>query len=168
MVDYAISPDDFLYLSEELGHHIELCTPTQTRSPVPELGFSKGISYAKRRLRGHVIEQKSAIPTETGMIRTIATNLVACVSSKDFKITDLNPDTRIAYSGELFQVEHKKEYAHRGTSIYHELKLINASTASGDTVAQPDENLEYIPPAQTAILQKITTPTPTPQLDFNF
>lgn len=165
MTNYDITPEDFLFLSEELGHNIELCAPTQTQSAVPELGFAKGISYSKRKLRGHVIEQKSAIPTETGIIRAIATNQVACVSSKDFKIADLRPDVRIAYNGELFQVEHKKEYTHRGTSLYHELKLINASTASGDTVSQPDENLEYIPPVPPTILQIIQPPV---QLDFNF
>jgi hypothetical protein len=166
MVNYAITPDDFLFLSEELGHNIELCTPTQTQSAVLELGFPKGISYTKKKLRGHVIEQKSAIPTETGIIRAIATNQVARVSSKDFKIADLGPNVRISYSGELYQVEHKNEYTHRGVSIYHELKLINASTASGDTVAQPDENLEYIPPVQPTILQNIQTPVTQP--DFNF
>lgn len=165
MTNYDITPEDFLFLSEELGHNIELCTPTQTQVAVPELGFPKGISYTRRKLRGHVIEQKSAIPTETGIIRAIAINQVACVSSKDFKISDLTPDVRIAYKGELFQIEHKKEYTHRGTSIYHELKLINASTASGDTVAQPDENLEYIPPVPQTIVQNVQPPV---QPDFNF
>lgn len=165
MTNYAITPEDFLYLSEELGHNIELCTPTQTQSAVPELGFPKGISYTKRKLRGHIIEQKSAIPTDTGIIRAIAVNQVACVSSKDFKITDLKPDVRIAYSGELFQVEHKKEYTHQGKSLYHELKLINASTASGDTVAQPDENLEYVAPVLPVVVPSIQSPT---QPDFNF
>lgn len=165
MTNYDITPEDFLFLSQELGHNIELCTPTQTQSAVPELGFPKGISYTKRRLRGHVIEQKSAIPTDTGIIRAIAVNQVACVSSKDFKITDLSPDVRIAFNGELFQVEHKKEYTHQRRSIYHELKLINTSTASGDTVAQPDENLEYIPPVQPVVLQNIQPPI---QPDFNF
>ena len=165
MSNYDISPDDFLYLSEELGHKIELCTPTQTQLAVPELGFPKGVSYAKRRLRGHVIEQKIAIPTDTGFVRAIASNQIACVSSKDFKLSDLTPNVRIAFNGELFQVEHKKEYTHRGHSLYHELKLISASTAIGDTVEQPDENLEYIAPASPQI-SVISIPPSEP--DFNF
>lgn len=165
MGNYNITPDDFLYISGELDHNIELCTATQTQPVVLELGFPKGVSYTKRKVRGHVIEQKSAIPTETGIIRAIATNLVACVSSKDFKITDLTPGSRIAYNGELFQVEHKKEYTHQGKSIYHELKLTSASTAIGDTVAQPDENLEYIAPIP---LPSILIPPPPSQPDFDF
>ena len=164
MINYAITPEDFLFLSEELGHNIELCTPMQTQVAVVELGFPKGIDYTKKKLRGHVIEQKRAIPTEAGMVRAIASNLVACVSSKDFKISDLTANCRLAYNGELFQIEHKKEYTHRGVSLYHELKLTNPSIASGDTVAQPDENLEYIPSAQPTILQNIQAPQP----DFNF
>ena len=165
MGNYNVTPEDFLYLSAELAHNIELCTATQTQSAVVELGFSKGVSYTKRKVRGHIIEQKSAIPTETGIIRAIATNLVACVSSKDFKIADLTPGSRIAYNGELFQVEHKKEYTHQGNSIYHELKLINASKFNSNTVTQPDKTLEYIPPIP---LQNIPIPPPPSQPDFDF
>lgn len=165
MGNYNITPEDFLYISAELDHNIELCTVVKTQPIVTELGFPKGVSYVRKKVRGHIIEQKSAIPTETGIIRAIATNLVACVSSKDFKITDLTPGSRIAYNGELFQVEHKKEYTHQGNSIYHELKLISASMAIGDTVAQPDENLEYIPPEP---LPSILIPSPPSQPDFDF
>ena len=161
MSDYLITPEDFLYISQELGHTIELCTPTVTQQADSVLGFSQGVSYTKRKLRGHVIPQKSAIPTDSGIIRAV-TNLIACVSSFDFKISDLNPNVRIAYQGDLFQVEHQKEYTHQGRSIYHELKLISASTFNGRTVSQPDSNLDYAVP----------TPTPTvlvqSQPNFNF
>jgi hypothetical protein len=162
MNSYLITPTDFLYISQELNHTIELCTPTVTQQSDPTLGFSAGISYTKRKLRGHIIEQKAAIPTATGIIRAVA-NLVACVSSLDFKIADLNTDVRINYQGELYQVEHQKEYTHQGTSIYHQLKLISGSNFKSHTDIQPDSNLDY------RTISSITSNISIPQkLDFNF
>jgi hypothetical protein len=162
MNSYLITPADFLYISQELGHTIELCAPTVTQQSDPTLGFSAGISYTKRKLRGHVIEQKAAIPTATGIIRAVA-NLIACVSSLDFKISDLNTDVRINYQGELYQIEHQKEYTHQGTSIYHQLKLISSSNFRTHSDAQPDNNLDHV--SNIAIQPNTLTP---PQADFDF
>ena len=166
MTNYLIRPEDFLYISQELAHVIELCTPTVIQSADSKLGFSKGISYARRKLRGHILEQKAAIPTTTGIVRAV-TNLVANVSSLDFKISDLTSDVRIGYQGELFQVEHQKDYTHQGKSIYHQLKLVNASKFSRNTVEQPDNNLDVIalPPASAPVIP-IALISSEP--DFNF
>lgn len=166
MTNYLITPEDFLYISQELAHVIELCTPTVTQSADSALGFSQGISYSRRKLRGHILEQKAAIPTTGGWIRAV-TNLVANVSSLDFKISDLSSDVRIGYQGELFQVEHQKEYTHQGKSIYHQLKLVNASKFSGHTASQPDNNLDHLvlPPTSVPV---ITIAPISLEPDFDF
>lgn len=167
MSNYLITAEDFLYLSQELAHVIELCTPTETQRADTALGFAQGISYAKRKLRGHIIEQKAAIPTDSGIVRAVAF-LVANVSSLDFKISDLNSTIRIAYQGELFQIEHQKEYTHQGKSIYHQLKLISASNFSGHTAAQPDKNLDYTPPPPALMPAIPVIPIVVAEPDFNF
>jgi hypothetical protein len=166
MNSYLITPADFLYISQELGHVIELCTPTVTQQSDPTLGFSAGISYTKRKLRGHIIEQKAAIPTATGIIKAVA-NLVACVSSLDFKISDLNNAVRISYQGELYQVEHQKEYTHQGKSIYHQLKLISGSNFRTHTDIQPDSNLDHLTLTETsAPISPIIPISSEPNFDF--
>ncbi|NJR24362.1 MAG: hypothetical protein HC786_20525 [Richelia sp. CSU_2_1] len=132
-----IKPEDFLYLAQELPQEIELCVPVQVQPADPVLGFEAGISYQRRKIRGYAIEQKRTIATEGGIVRS-TTDLVACVSSLDFKLPQLTAQTRIACRGEIFKVEHQKEIKNGDTSIYHELKLVSPEKGSASLLQPVD------------------------------
>jgi len=117
--------DELVYLENEKGDYIELCTPNADNDVQGsnKYGIKKSLTYSSIQLQGYAVHKKISVVALGNNKFSSVTEYRAYLNAKTFNPSMINSDTLLGVNKEYYQLEQTENIMYRGDIIYYGFSL---------------------------------------------